>query len=36
LSDLDTPGIFSSITSTACFHLDGQNTASNGTDIIAA
>jgi hypothetical protein len=36
LSDLEISGTFSSMTSTACFHLSGQNTASTGTVIVAA
>jgi hypothetical protein len=36
LSDLEIPGTFSSMKSTACFHLSGQNHASNGTVIINA
>jgi hypothetical protein len=36
LSHLEIPGTFSSITSTACFHLSGQHPASIGTVIITA
>jgi hypothetical protein len=35
LSDLEIPGNFSSMTSTACFHRSGENKASNGTVIIS-
>jgi hypothetical protein len=36
LSDLEIPGNFSSMISTTCFQHSGQNTAYNGTVIIAA